>query len=119
MPKHLLAACILYIVYLGGMSLLAPLHETGIAKFTSPILMCLFIFVVVSFMRRRVWTWKIVHSFAMVEVVFGALVLAMVDFDGAYADLERVLRTMNVGVCAVIVWSLSRHPETKAWFVQS
>jgi hypothetical protein len=75
------------------MAALAPLHETGIARATSPILMILFIAIAVLFMRRAPWTWKLMQCVAVTEIGINALFFPEQKYHGAYTDLARLLVT--------------------------
>jgi hypothetical protein len=118
MPKHLLAACIAYLASRGGMAALAPFFETGVAKWTSPILMCLLMAIVVLFMRRYAWTWGYIQCIAIAEIAINALFFPTPEFQGAYTDLARLLAAAIIGTSSVILWSIIRRPDTKAWFLQ-
>ncbi|NML28951.1 hypothetical protein [Zoogloea dura] len=119
MPKHLFLACLLYISARGAMAVLAPLYEKGIPQFTSPVLMLLFIGIAVLFMRRVQWTWKLMQSIAVTEIGINALFFPESKFHGAYTDIVRMLITVVMLASCVILWSLMRRPEAKAWFVRS
>ncbi len=119
MPKHLLAACLLYIAARGAMAVLAPFYETGVPQFTSPILMLLFVTVSVLFIRRAPWTWKFMQCIAFTEIVLNALFFPKPEFHGAYTGLARLLVAAIMVACCVILWSLVRRPEAKAWFSRS
>jgi len=119
MPKHLLVASLLYIACRGGMAVLAPLYETGVARFTSPLLMLLFIAVAVMFLRRISWAWGFMQWIAFTEIALNVLFFPAVKFHGAYTDLARVLVAAIMAACSVILWSLVRSREAKAWFSQS
>src|SRR5262245_22429232 len=116
MPKHLFVASLVYIACRGAMAVLAPLYETGVPRITSPILMLLFIMVAVLFIRRLSWTWRFMQSIAFTEIALNALFFPTPKFHGAYTDIARVLVAAIMAACCVILWSLVRRPETKAWF---
>lgn len=119
MPKHLLVAFLLYIASRGTMAAMAPLYETGAARFTSPILMLLFIAVSIFFMRRSAWTWKFMQAIAFTEIALNALFFPSQKFHGAYTSIAQLLITTVMVSSCVILWSLLRGPATKRWFSQS
>lgn len=119
MPKHLFASCLLYITARGSMAALATLYERGTPQVTSPILMLLFISVSVLFMRRVQWTWKFMQWIAVTEIAINALFFPKPEFHGAYTGLARLLAAAIMASCCVILWSLVRRPEAKAWFART
>jgi hypothetical protein len=116
MPKHLLAACLLYIASRSAIAALAPLYEAGIWRLISPVLMLLFISIVVLFMRRFAWTWRFVQWIAVTEIVLNAVFFPTPEFYGIFTSLARLLIATIMFACSIILWSLVRRPETKAWF---
>jgi len=100
------------------MAAVAPLYETGIPRATSPILMGLFIAIVVLFMRRVAWTWRFMQWIAVTELAINALFFPARKFHGAYTDVVRLLVVAIMVASCVILWSLIRRPETKAWFLK-
>jgi phosphoglycerol transferase MdoB-like AlkP superfamily enzyme len=116
MPKYLLSASILYIASRGAMAVLAPLYETGILRVTSPILMVFFVIVAVLFMRRIQWTWRFMLWIAFTEIVINAFFFPEPKFHGVYTQLARLLIAMVMVACSVILWSITRHKDSKAWF---
>jgi phosphoglycerol transferase MdoB-like AlkP superfamily enzyme len=116
MPKHLRIACLLFIAGLCGMAVLAPLYESGVARVTSPIFIALFAVVVALFMRRVQWTWLWMQWIAFVEIVINALFFPTPKFHGVYAGPARILIAVQMAACCVILWSLVRHQDSRAWF---
>jgi K+-sensing histidine kinase KdpD len=116
MPKHLLSACLFYTASRGAMALLAPLYETGIPRLTSPILMVLFVIVAVLFIRRIHWTWRFMQLIAFTEIVINVFFFPEPKFHGAYTELAQLLIAMVMVACSVILWSITRHKDSKAWF---
>jgi hypothetical protein len=119
MPKHLLLAFLLYIASRGAMAALAPLYETGVARFTSPILMLLFIAISTFFMRRTAWTWKPMQAIAFTEIALNVLFFPSPKFHGAYTGMAQLLIAAIMASSCVILWSLVREPATKKWFSQT
>ena len=118
MPKHLFISCLLYIAARGAMAVLAPLYENGVPQFTSPILMLLFIGIAVLFMRLVQWTWRLMQWIAFTEIAINALFFPEPKFHGAYTDIARMLVTAVMAASCVILWSLIRRPEARAWFAR-
>ena len=116
MPKHLLFACTLYIAARGAMAALSPMYETGAPRFTSPVLMLLFIMVAILFMCRTTWTWRFMQSIAFAEIALNAFFFPSSKFHGIYTDVAQTLITIVIGACCVILWSMARNPKTKVWF---
>jgi hypothetical protein len=116
MPRHLFVAVLSYIASRGAMAALAPLHETGIARLTSPILMLLFLTVSVLFMRRVAWTWRFMQAVAFTEISINTLFFPSPEFHGSYTGIARLLITMVIASSCVILWSLTSAPATKRWF---
>lgn len=119
MPKHLLLSCLLYIAARGTMAVLAPLHERGVPQFASPVLMLLLVSVAVLFMRRVKWAWKFMQWIALTEIAVNAFFFPTQAFHGAYTGLVQLLITAIMVACSVILWSLFRSPEAKAWFART
>ncbi len=103
----------------GAMAMLAPLYETGVPRVTSPILMLLFIVVAALFMRRVAWTWRLMQAIAVTEIALNALFFPTAKFHGGYTGLAQVLVAAIMVASCVILWSLTRRPETKTWFSRS
>lgn len=116
MPKHLLLSVVVYIASRGAMAALAPMYETGIPQFTSPVLMFLFIGVAVLFVRRVKWTWTYMQCIAFTEIGINALFFPKPEFHGAYTTPARLLVSAIIAACCVILLSLDRSREAKAWF---
>lgn len=116
MPKLLLTACLLYIASRAAMAALAPLYETGILRFTSPLLMLLFVLVAVLFMLRSAWTWRFMSWIAFTEIAINALFFPSTKFHGPYTAFAQVLVAAIMAACCVILWAILRSPSTKQWF---
>ena len=119
MPKHLLIACLVYIACRSTMAVLASLYEIGIPRFTSPMLMLLFIIVSVLFMCRIQWTWRFMQWIAFTEIGINALFFPKPEFHGAYTEPSRLLIAAIMTTSCVILWSLVRRSDVKAWFHKS
>lgn len=116
MPKHLLIAFALYIAARAAMAVLAPFHETGIARVTSPLLMLIFIAAAVLFMRRVAWAWQIMQMIVVAEIGINAAFFPIAEFYGPFTGLARSIIGALMLACFVIIWSIRCSPQTKAWF---
>lgn len=101
------------------MAALAPLYEQGIAQFTSPVLMLVFISVAALFMRPVQWTWKFMQWIAFTEIFINALFFPTLALHGAYTGLVQLLIAAIMVACCVILWSLLCRPEAKTWFART
>jgi hypothetical protein len=119
MPRHLRAACLLYVASRVTMATLAPFYEASTARITSPVLMALFIAVAILFMRRVAWTWKVMQYMTLTEAALNAVFFPTQKFFGAYTDLAHALAAVIIMSSAMVFWSMLRVPETKAWFWRS
>jgi hypothetical protein len=57
------------------------------------------------------------QSISFFGIGINALFFPSPEFHGAYTELARFLVTIIMVACCIILWSLVRVPETKAWFV--
>ncbi|WP_269758878.1 hypothetical protein [Variovorax sp. E3] len=116
MPKYLRIACILFIFTFCGMAVLAPLHESGIYRVTSPLLLVSFAVVAILFMRRAQWTWQWMKWMGIVTLVINGSFFPEPRFYGPYTVPARIFISIQLLACCVILWSIVRHQNTWAWF---
>jgi hypothetical protein len=116
MPKLLRAACVVYIGSLVSMAVLAPLYESGPARFTTPALILLFVATAAMFMARKRWTWHYMKAMAFTTIAINALFFPAVPFYGEYLLLAKLLVAAEMAASGVIIGSLLWRPETAAWF---
>lgn len=119
MPRHLLIASLLYVICRGAMAALAPLYETGAARFASPLLMLLFVAIAVLFMRRVSWAWRLMQWVAVTEIALNALFFPSAKYHGVYTTAAQVIIAAVMASSCVILWSTVRSAKTKSWFVRN
>lgn len=116
MPKHLLGACALYIAARGAMAVLAPLYETGAARVTSPVLMLLFIMLVVLFMCRVSWTWRLISPVVFAEIVVNSIFFPSPGYFRGYLALSQLFTALAIAAACIMLWSVVWRRQTKSWF---
>lgn len=116
MPKHLRAGCSLYLVSLAAQAVIAPLHETGVWRFVTPLICFSLIAVAVLFMLRAQWTWGYMIWVAAYGVAFNLIFFPAEEFYGQYFRVSQVLAVVEILACAVVIWSIRRNRFTQDWF---
>jgi hypothetical protein len=78
-----------------------------------------FAVVAVLFMLRQRWTLTCMKGIAAASVLGHSFFFPSELFYGAYTFSAQVLAGVQIVACIVILWSVFRAPDTKAWFASN
>lgn len=98
------------------MAVIAPFHETGVARVASPLLMLLFVLTVLCFMTRVTWAWKVMQMVAVTELAVNAAFFPTAESYGPLIGLARPTIGVLMLASLAIILSIRRSSRTKAWF---
>jgi hypothetical protein len=117
-PKILMLACVALAGALLVKAGLAPFYEVGLPRFTTPLLACGMVLLVVLFMARRRWTWYWVMWTA---VIFPLMSIVFPPGPEAFGALTTTARSVAFveGIASLVILGFLSRSETRRWFFGS
>ncbi|QDH69696.1 hypothetical protein [Marilutibacter alkalisoli] len=116
MSQYLRASFFIYIATLIAQAALAPFYETGIWRVVTPALCLSFVAIALSFIRRKQRAWPYMLWVSFFGILINAFFFPTSEYYGRYTVIAQALSAVEIGTCAVVLWSILRHQATKRWF---
>jgi hypothetical protein len=116
MPALLRISCFIAIAATVALAVLAPFYETGIFRYTTPLLCLGAAACVGGFLLRKPWAWRWIQSLSFFIPLISLLFPPTAEFYGQYTSLAMALYTIEGAAFVTILAHLLRSQATKQWF---